>query len=168
MIDYLSAVTPIYSLDDHQMITVIMECMYCNRMFSTKHSLATHKSRYHNTDFQSECEDNESLIRLMMKAVLDGDVVLTAVEKKRLKPTRESIRKIVNCEKSLSEVFDKKLEQAIKLIIKLVKQKFPTLIFESPSKSYTSRPDDPGSTSSEEYDSEGGSDSSRESSEHSN
>eukprot|EP00116_Pleurobrachia_bachei_P012795 sb/3473057/ len=114
------------------MITVIMECMYCNRMFSTKHSLATHKSRYHNTDFQSECEDNESLIRLMMKAVLDGDVVLTAVEKKRLKPTRESIRKIVNCEKSLSEVFDKKLELAIKLIIKLVKQKFPTLIFESP------------------------------------
>lgn len=127
-------------------------------MFSTKHSLATHKSRYHNPDFRSECEGNESLIRLMMKAVLDGDVVLTPAEKKRLKPARESIRKIVDREESLRKVFDKNLELAIKLIIKLVKQKFPTLTFERPSKS----PDDPGSTSSssQEYDSEGGSESS--------
>ena len=102
-----------------------------------------------------------------MKAVLDGDVVLTAAEKKRLKPARENIRKIVNREESLGEVFDKNLELAIKLIIKLVKQKFPTLMFESPSTSNNSI-DDPGTSSSEEYESEGRNDSSTQSSEHSN
>ena len=110
---------------------IVMECMYCYRKFSSKHSLATHKSRYHRSDFKSECEDNEPLIRLMMKAVLDGDIVLTKKEKKRLIPARESIRKVVHREENLGDIFDKNLELATKMIIRLVKQKFPTLIFEN-------------------------------------
>ena len=112
---------------------MIMECMYCYRKFSSKHSLATHKSRYHRSDFKSDCEDNEPLIRLMMKAVLDGDIALTKTEKKRLIPARESIRKIVDQEKNICDIFDKRLELAIKLIIKLVKQKFPALMSDNQS-----------------------------------
>ena len=108
-----------------------MECMYCYRKFSSKHSLATHKSRYHRPNFKSDCEDNEPFIRMMMKAILDGDIKLTKTEKNKLKPARKSIRKIVHQEENLVDIFDKSLERAIKLIITLVKQKFPTLIFEN-------------------------------------
>ena len=87
-----------------------MECMYCYRKFSSKHSLATHKSRYHRPNFKSDCEDNEPFIRMMMKAILDGDIKLTKTEKNKLKPARESIRKIVHQEENLVDIFDKSFE----------------------------------------------------------
>ena len=77
-----------------------------------------------------------------MKAVMDGDISLTSDEKSRLMPARESIRKIVEQEENLANIFDKHLEPAIKLIVKLVKRKFPTLTFERQGRSRDSSSDE--------------------------
>ena len=63
-------------------------------------------------------------------------------EKSRLMPARESIRKIVEQEENLANIFDKHLEPAIKLIVKLVKRKFPTLTFERQGRSRDSSSDE--------------------------
>ena len=71
----------------------------------------------------------------MMKAVLDGEIILSLEEKKKLLPARDSIREIVYNEAKLSDVYDKTLESAIKLIVKFTKKRFPSLVFNNPRKS---------------------------------
>ena len=134
-----------------------MECQLCERTFSSKHSLATHKSRYHRSDPKSDFANNQGLIKLMMKAVLDGEIVLTPKEKKQLLPARDSIRKIVYDEANLTDVYDETLESAIKLIVKFTKKKFPSLVFNNPTKSLlstTKSQDSFENVTDQEYDSD--------------
>ena len=126
-----------------------MECQLCERTFSSKHSLATHKSRYHRSDPKSDFANNQGLIKLMMKAVLDGEIVLTPKEKKQLLPARDSIRKIVYDEANLTDVYDETLESAIKLIVKFTKKRFPSLVFNNPT-----RKDSFENVTDQEYDSD--------------
>ena len=133
-----------------------MECQLCERTFSSKHSLATHKSRYHRSDPKSDFANNHGLIKLMMKAVLDGEIVLTPKEKKQLLPARDSIRKIVYDEANLTDVYDETLESAIKLIVKFTKKRFPSLIFNNPTRKVTekTRKDSFENVTDQEYDSD--------------
>ena len=93
----------------------------------------------------------------MMKAVLDGEIVLTPKEKKQLLPARDSIRKIVYDEANLTDVYDETLESAIKLIVKFTKKKFPSLVFNNPTKSLlstTKSQDSFENVTDQEYDSD--------------
>ena len=102
-----------------------MECFHCSKTFSTKHSLASHKNRYHRNEFKSVCLENKGLLKDLMKKVLYGEFVLKKPEKDRLKIVRDGIRKIVYEDADIEEFLDRDMENAIKLILKICKITLP-------------------------------------------